>query len=156
MRLTPIALAIALAAGSTSADVLTPADTLLIDAYSVQHKLQRLYTPERQRGEDTFIVHSGDVPFAGDCDDYATAAYVQMAARGHDPRLVVVINKHDSVQPSHVVTCVAETVCLDNQNAAPIPYAKLGRLYGKVRATYVILDAGGAQRVGGTDAYADQ
>lgn len=91
--------------------------------------LLRKYTPIDQSVNDVGINHSGEEPFAGDCDDYYAAAFNQMRRHGYDPFAYILGFKKDK---RHIVACVKTNhrlACLDPNQSTVSSYRDLQNWY---------------------------
>lgn len=102
------------------------------------------FTPVRQRN-DELIWHSGHEPFAGDCDDYATAMISRLHEAGipYQAYIVKVRASRRAAAERHLVVC-SNDVCSDSYVlGAWGRYQKLG--------SFRFVDWRAARIVGGPD-----
>ena len=91
-------------------------DETLRPLQDIHTELLSLYTPVVQTAAvEQLINHFGDVPFAGDCDDYYMAAFNQLQVWGYVPHARFLRRKDNGAL--HLVACTEidgrRTRCLD-------------------------------------------
>jgi hypothetical protein len=91
------------------------------------------FTYVEQGADDVLVTHPGDVPFEGDCDDFAMAAFYQLYMKGLQPEFLMVDNAKTG--NAHALVCL-ETYCVDNTQRNVYPRSKFEELgYTIVQST---------------------
>lgn len=123
-----------LLAGCTS----QPTDPLL---QLIHNDLLEKFTPIYQDADaDTYVRHTGEEPFTGDCDDYYAAARSQLIKHGFTPvAFTGYFRSEINVQASaqfHVMACAqqgSKLLCLDPERSRVTPGPVAHRMYEQVK-----------------------
>ena len=111
------ALILILVAGASLAEISRPQADVIFAGLNAN------FTEEPQRkSTDKLIRHTGEEPFTGDCDDFATAAYHQIEKAGARANLVIVIPYKRGAH--HVLSCGGGW-CFDNYQSRVYPDSEL-------------------------------
>lgn len=101
----------------------------------LHQELMGKFVPVDQSSGDRFVHWTGyEDKIIGDCDDFATAAYMRMAVRGWKVRVVTATSRHNGNK--HIMACTqidsGSTACLDNVHGVLVGRHRVAREYTEI------------------------